>query len=1127
MSTLKKGLIGIAAVVSLFAASDQAFALSQCRWTGEGADNKWSTAANWTACNGGHPQNGDDVTFVNGAKQPANQNDIAGLSLGSVAVVGRGVGPAFQRWNITGLGVTITSRVLGEELLADNGGNNPSFQVPITLGQAVTVSNDTINQGATSASLVLGAVDLNGFHLLVDTKFAVAIGGTLSGSGRLRKVGPSSLTLHDNSYTGVTDIVEGTVFAAASSALGAGGVTNSTTIDVDGKLILFDGVVVSENVLLVNGTLGVPGGASATFAGPIIVPSTLNGRLNTIGALTVTGPITASGGTVIFAFGGGPLTVSNPSNNWPSFFLQDGTLRVGAQGALPGAGQLRLALGAPVATLDLNNVDVSIGALSGAEGGRILLGSRTLTINQTVDGTYSGTIAGVGNVVKTGPGVLALAGPPANTYNRIVINNGTLAETSFNEIPDGAQVTVTAPGLLDLRGHNDTIGSLTGNGQITLGKGSLAIGLDNTSTTFDGVINGDSAPAGLPTETYFRIVKLGTGTLTLTGNSRLTDQLVVHEGTLVLDGKVNGSGVLLTGGVLGGSGTIFSSNGINTFVSNLVSRGGAVSPGHSPGILHADAADIGQGGSLVVQLNGLAPGSGYDQLDLTSNLTLAATPLVVTRGFAPAKGAAFTIVKLAAGMSVGGTFAGLPEGGTIEIDGQEFSITYRGGENGNAVVLTALEGPPAITYFLSEGATGDFFDEDVLVANPNDTAAPVTLTFSKENGEQVVATRSVPARSRLTVHVDEIPGLEATAASTQVKSDAGVPLVVERSMFWDKTRYAGHTGSAVAQPGPDWFFAEGSQGFFETFVLVINPNATPADVTFTFFRENEPPVVKTKTVGASTRLTLHAGDFPELVTRSFGISVHATQPIMAERSMYFGTTSSRLWSGGSESAGVTAASTHWFLAEGATGGFFDTFVLLSNPQGTVAHVTLQYLLDTGDTITVPKTIAANARLTTSIEAEADPRLHNAAVSTVVTSDVPILAERSMYWLGAAKPWGEGHNSFGVVDAGTTWGLAEGRVGGARNYHTYILLANPETTAASVTVSYLRENGAPVVKTYTVPPTSRFNIDTTSVTELHDESFGAVIAVTNNVPIIVERSMYWDSNGFSFSGGTNATGIRLP
>jgi tetratricopeptide (TPR) repeat protein len=183
-------------------------------------------------------------------------------------------------------------------------------------------------------------------------------------------------------------------------------------------------------------------------------------------------------------------------------------------------------------------------------------------------------------------------------------------------------------------------------------------------------------------------------------------------------------------------------------------------------------------------------------------------------------------------------------------------------------------------------------------------------------------------------------------------------------------------------------------------------------------------------------------------------------------------------------------------------------------------------LDNGEMVTVPKTIAANARLTINIETEDDDRLHDAAVSTVITSDVPIIAERSMYWLGAAKPWGEGHNSFGVVRADTHWGLAEGRVGGPLNFHTFILLANPQSTAAQVAVTFLRENAAPIVKTYTVPATSRFNIDTSSVDGLRDESFGALITVTNGIGIIVERSMYWDQGGVPFSGGTNATGIAL-
>jgi hypothetical protein len=332
----------------------------------------------------------------------------------------------------------------------------------------------------------------------------------------------------------------------------------------------------------------------------------------------------------------------------------------------------------------------------------------------------------------------------------------------------------------------------------------------------------------------------------------------------------------------------------------------------------------------------------------------------------------------------------------------------------------------------------------------------------------------------------------------------------------------------VETPAPDWFFAEGSQGaFFSTFVAVINPHRTPTDVTFTFFLEDAPPIVETRTVGATSRLTLHAGDIPALVHRSFGIAVHATQPIMAERAMYFGGTATRAFTGGHVSAGVPGAAMNWFLAEGATGGFFDTFILLSNPQTTDAHVTLQYLLDTGEPITVTKTLAARARLTTNIEAEGNARLRDAVVSTVVTSDLPIIAEPSMYWPGTVQPWGEGHNSFGVTEADLRWGLSEGRNGGPHVFHTYILLANPQPTAANVTVRYLRDSGAPVVRTYTVAPTSRFSIDTTTIDELRDASFGAVIEVTNDVPIVVERSMYWDANGVLFSGGTNATGIRLP
>ena len=46
----------------------------------------------------------------------------------------------------------------------------------------------------------------------------------------------------------------------------------------------------------------------------------------------------------------------------------------------------------------------------------------------------------------------------------------------------------------------------------------------------------------------------------------------------------------------------------------------------------------------------------------------------------------------------------------------------------------------------------------------------------------------------------------------------------------------------------------------------------------------------------------------------------------------------QLFAAGHESAGVTAPATSWFLAEGATGAFFDLFVLVANPSATAAQV---------------------------------------------------------------------------------------------------------------------------------------------------------------------------------------------
>ena len=134
----------------------------------------------------------------------------------------------------------------------------------------------------------------------------------------------------------------------------------------------------------------------------------------------------------------------------------------------------------------------------------------------------------------------------------------------------------------------------------------------------------------------------------------------------------------------------------------------------------------------------------------------------------------------------------------------------------------------------------------------------------------------------------------------------------------------------------------------------------------------------------------------------------------------------------------------------------------------------------------------------------------------------------MYWPGTSADWLEAHNSFGVTETATKWALAEGRVGGPRQFETYVLLANPTSSTAQLRATFLRTSGSTIVKSYDVAPTSRFNIWVNAmVPELRDEEFGVLVEVLNGVSVAVERALYWTSNGISFSGGTNATAVRVP
>ena len=449
----------------------------------------------------------------------------------------------------------------------------------------------------------------------------------------------------------------------------------------------------------------------------------------------------------------------------------------------------------------------------------------------------------------------------------------------------------------------------------------------------------------------------------------------------------------------------------------------------------------------------------------------------------------------------------------------EISLTSSN-TTGSASQLTHAVTVNEFTYAFAEGATGGFFDLDLTFANPTGTPAPIRMDFLPEGGAPIPVTENIAGNTPLQVSVDSVVN---GAVSSVIHSTDAVPLAAERTMIWDATGYGGHGGTAVA-PNPKWFFAEGSQGFFDTFVLLANDNATDATVVLEFLVEGGPVVTVPVTVTARTRRTIFAGSIPGLVNRSFSIDVDSSLPIIAERAMYL--PGPRVFEGGHESAGVNSPSRVWFLAEGATGSFFDCFVLLGNPNDAPAHATMTYLLPSGVTIVRAVTIPARSRITINVET-VDPALANADVSTTIVSDVGIVAERAMYWPNIALGWREAHNSFGVTESALRWGLADGRIGGPRNFQTFVLLANPNPHPAEVDVRFLK-TASSAERSYVLAPFSRRSIFVNSeVPELGDGQFSVDVQVGNYQPIAVEKALYWNAGTEVFAGGTNVTATRLP
>ena len=296
---------------------------------------------------------------------------------------------------------------------------------------------------------------------------------------------------------------------------------------------------------------------------------------------------------------------------------------------------------------------------------------------------------------------------------------------------------------------------------------------------------------------------------------------------------------------------------------------------------------------------------------------------------------------------------------------------------------------PANTWFLPEGSSAWGFECWLLIQNPNNTTANCTVTYMTESNGPMVVNHSVPANSRATFNM----ATDIGAKDASIKVECPIPVIPERAMYRNNRR-EGHDSIGTTTAAADYFLAEGTTDWgFTDYVLVQNPNPTPTDVTLTFMTPSGPVTQPAFPMAANSRKTIRVNDIAAVSKTDLSTQVHGSQPIIAERAMY--------WNNGTgeathDSIGMDQPHTTFYLPDGEVAAGVETWTLVQNPNDEDVNIQVSYLTPSGAPVTFTDSVPANSRKTFNM---ADKSIDGAAgvVVTSTSDGLPIMCERAMYF----------------------------------------------------------------------------------------------------------------------------------
>ena len=718
---------------------------------------------------------------------------------------------------LTGGGGATTGAIDG------NGGAGGTFSISsaatVTLGAAIGGAN------------LLGAVNVSGGATLNTGSYNVSsnvinVGGA---DGATLNVGAATVSTVTLNAGGVLNINSGSASLAgvAGGSNGAGIVNVGTSWTSGGALGTAPASLSALNVS--NGaTLTSANGVSANtitlgndsvgngIAAVILTGGGLNANtidaysatrqadliLNEATDLSISAAIGGLGsGLGVTQEGSGSTTLSGANAYTGSTTVNAGTLQAGTATNAFGNGSAVVMGNVAGAKLDLNNFSQTIGSLSGGgtSGGDVTLGNATLTAgSNNASTTYAGAISGTGGLTKTGTGTLTLSG--ANAYTgATTVNAGTLqAGAATNAFGNGGAVVLAdvAGAALALNDFSQTIGSLSGGGanggNVALGNATLTTGSDNANTTYAGAISGTGG-----------LTKIGTGMLTLSGDSSYTGGTAVNAGTLNLasdtglgagtlalaDGAVFQAGaasVNAANSVLLSSGNVtIDTNGNHLSLSGALSGGAAVTKDGS-GTLSLTGSTMYSGGTAV----------NAGTLEFVQTADVAYGGDISGAGAVSVGATGHTVTLSGANTYTGGTTI---NAGTLAV-GADVALGGAGGVALSASTLRAgASFATARAFTLSGGSTFDTNGNALTLSGPVDGTGGLTASGG--------GTLTLGAANTYTGGTTVAGGTTLSVGSDAALGDAGGGLTLNAATL--KSSAALSTARAIVLSGAGTFDTNG------------------------------------------------------------------------------------------------------------------------------------------------------------------------------------------------------------------------------------------------------------------------------------------------------------------------------